>query len=95
MVSTLEMIVVLSANTADLVHFLFLFFTFAAWVAVWEAGIFPAVCCVRRGAATLDGTLQDVAGASLSLTTVKSETYSSMGEPALPARPPHCGLLME
>jgi hypothetical protein len=44
---------------------------------------------------TLDGTLQDVAGASLSLTTVKSETYSSMGEPALPARPPRCGLLTE
>jgi hypothetical protein len=42
---------------------------------------------VRRGAATLDGARRDVAGASLSLPTVESETYSSMGEPALPARP--------
>jgi hypothetical protein len=45
---------------------------------------------VRRGTATLDDTLWDVAGASLSLPTIESETYSSMGgELVPPARPPH------
>jgi hypothetical protein len=34
---------------------------------------------MRRGAATLDGPLRDAAGASLSLPTVQSETYSSTG----------------
>jgi hypothetical protein len=45
----------------------------------WEQGIFPAVFGIRRAAATLDGALCDVAGASLSLPTVESETYSWMG----------------
>jgi hypothetical protein len=57
MVSMSELIVVVSADIADLVRFPFLFFFSAAWVAAWEAGIFPAVCCVRRGATTLDGAL--------------------------------------
>jgi hypothetical protein len=39
----------------------------------------PAICRGRRGAATLDGALRDVAGASLSLPTVESETYLSTG----------------
>jgi hypothetical protein len=39
----------------------------------------PAICRVRRGAAISDGALRDVAGASLSLPTVKSETYLSTG----------------
>jgi hypothetical protein len=69
-----ELIVVVSADTADLVRFPLLFFAFAMWVAVWEAGILPAVCRVRRGAATFDGALRDVAGASSSLHTVESET---------------------
>jgi hypothetical protein len=88
MVSTSELTVVMFADTADLVRFLYLFFASAAWVVAWEAGIFPVVCRVRRDTATLDGILRDVAGASLSLPTVESETYSSMGEPALPACPP-------
>jgi hypothetical protein len=49
------------------------------WVAAWEVSIFPAVCRVRRSAANLDGPLRDVAGASLSLPTIESETYSSTG----------------
>jgi hypothetical protein len=57
MVSMSELIAVVSANTADLVCFIFLFFASADWVAAWEADIFPAVCHVRRGAATLDGAL--------------------------------------
>jgi hypothetical protein len=56
-----------------------LFFASTSWVAAWEAGIFPTVCRMRRAAATLDGALRDVAGASLSLPTVESEMYSSMG----------------
>jgi hypothetical protein len=56
-----------------------LFFASAIWVAACEAEIFPAVCNVHRGAATLDGALRDVAGASLSLPTIESETYSSTG----------------
>jgi hypothetical protein len=40
-VSTSELIMVVSANIADLFHFLFLFFASAASVAPWEAGIFP------------------------------------------------------
>jgi hypothetical protein len=47
MVSTSELVVVVSADTADLVRFPLLFFTSAIWVAAWEAGIFPAVCRVR------------------------------------------------
>jgi hypothetical protein len=78
MVSMSELIVVVSADTVDLVRFLF-FFTSAAWDAAREAEILPAVCRVRRGATTLDSALHDVAGASLSLPTVESETYSSMG----------------
>jgi hypothetical protein len=72
MVSTSELIVVVCADNEDLVHFLFLFFASAAW----EPDIFPAVCRVHRGATTLDGTLRDVVGASLSLLTIESETYS-------------------
>jgi hypothetical protein len=79
MVSTSELIVVVSADTANLVRFLFLFFASTAWVAAWEADIFPAVCRVRRGAMTLDGALRDVAIASLSLPTVELKTYSSTG----------------
>jgi hypothetical protein len=77
MVSTSELYMVVSADNTDLVHFPLLFFASTTWVAAWEAVIFPAVCRVRRGVATLDGPLRDVAGASLSLLTVKSETYSS------------------
>jgi hypothetical protein len=44
-----------------------------------EAGIFPAVFRVRRNAATLDGALRDVAGASLSLPIAELETYSLTG----------------
>jgi hypothetical protein len=72
-------VVVVSVDTVDLVRFPLLFFASAIWVVAWEAGIFPAICRVRRGAATLDGALRDVSGASLSLPTVESETYSSMG----------------
>jgi hypothetical protein len=76
MVSTSELIVVVSTDTVDLVCFLFFlfFFTSAAWVAAREAEIFPVVCRVRRGVKTLDGALRDMAGASSSLPTVKSET---------------------
>jgi hypothetical protein len=70
---------VVSTYTVDLVRFPLLFFTSATWAAAWEVGIFPVVCHVRRSAATLDGPLRDVAGASLSLLTVESETYSSTG----------------
>jgi hypothetical protein len=79
MVLMLELHVVVSADTADIVRFPLLFFACATWVAAWEAGIFPAVCRVRRGAATLDGALRDEVEASLSLPTVELETYSSMG----------------
>jgi hypothetical protein len=78
MVSTSELIMVVSTDTADLVRFLF-FFVSAAWVAAREAEIFPAVCRVRRGVATMDGALRDMVGASSSLPTVKSEMYLSMG----------------
>jgi hypothetical protein len=70
---------VVSADTTDLVRFLLLFFASATCIAAWEVGIFPAVCRVRRGTATLDGALRDATGASLSLPTVESETYSSTG----------------
>jgi hypothetical protein len=79
MVSTSELFVVVSTDTADLVRFPLLFFASATWAAAWEAGIFTAVCRVCRGAATLDGPLCDVVGASLSLPTIESETYSSTG----------------
>jgi hypothetical protein len=74
MVSTSELIVVVSVDTADLVRFPLLFIASATCVAAWEAGIFPAVCLVRRGAATLDRALRNAAGASLSLLTVELET---------------------
>jgi hypothetical protein len=45
--------VVVSADTADLIHFPLLFFASATWAAAWEAGIFPTVFRVCRGAATL------------------------------------------
>jgi hypothetical protein len=78
MVSMSELFMVVFADTADLVRFPLLF-TFASWVMAWEAGIFPTVYRVRRASATLDGALCDVAGALLSLPTVESEMYSSMG----------------
>jgi hypothetical protein len=78
-VSTLELTMVVSADTMDLVHFPLLFFTSTIWVVAWEAGILPAVCRVRRAATTLDGALRDVAGASSSLPTFESETHSSTG----------------
>jgi hypothetical protein len=78
-VSTWELVVVVSANTADLARFLFLFFDSTTWVAAWEVDIFHAVFRVHRGAATLDGAIQDVVVASLSLPTVELETYSSTG----------------
>jgi hypothetical protein len=61
MVLTSKLIVVVSADIVDLVCFRF--FAFATWVAPWEAGIFPAVCRVRRDVATLDVAVRDVAGA--------------------------------
>jgi hypothetical protein len=79
MVSTSKLFVVVSADTVDLVYSPLLFFASASWVAAWEVGIFPAVCHVRRVAATLDGALRDVEGASLSLPTMESEMYSSTG----------------
>jgi hypothetical protein len=79
MVSTSELFEVVSVNTTDLVRFPLLFFASASWVAAWEAVIFPVVCRVRHATATLDGGLCDMAGASLSLPTVESEMYSSMG----------------
>jgi hypothetical protein len=79
MVSMSEMIMVVSADTADMVRFVLFFFAFATRVAAREADIFPAVYRVCRGAVTLDGALRDVAGASSTLPTVESETYSSMG----------------
>jgi hypothetical protein len=89
MVSMSELTVVVSTETVDLVRFLFFFFFFfffahAVWVAAMvvaarEADIFPDVCRVRRGVATLDDALHDAAGASSSLPTVESETYSSTG----------------
>jgi hypothetical protein len=42
MVSRSELIMVMSADTADLVRFLF-FFASAAWVATREADTFPVV----------------------------------------------------
>jgi hypothetical protein len=79
MVSMSELTVVVSVDTADLVRFPLLFFASPIWVAAWEVGIFHVVRRVRRGTTTLDGDLHDVAGASLSLPTVESETYSSTG----------------
>jgi hypothetical protein len=79
MVSTSELIMVVSADTANMVRFPLLFSASAIWAATWEAGILHAVCRVRRDAATLDGALRDVAGVSSSLPTVESETYSSTG----------------
>jgi hypothetical protein len=79
MVLTSELTVVVSADTADLVHFPLLFFASVIWVAAWEAGILPAIYLVCRDTATLDGALHDAAGALLSLPIVESETYSSTG----------------
>jgi hypothetical protein len=84
MVSMLELTVVVPTDTVDLVRFLFFFFASAVWVAAMEAAgqeadTFPVVCRVRLGVATFYGALRDVAGTSLSLPTVDSETYSSMG----------------
>jgi ABC-type uncharacterized transport system permease subunit len=56
MVSTSKLVVVVSADTTDLVRFPLLFFASAILGAAWEAGIFPAVCRVRCGVATLDGS---------------------------------------
>jgi hypothetical protein len=92
MVLTSELFVVVSTYTVDLVCFPLLFFASATWAAAWEAGIFPVICRVRRGAATLDGPLRDVAGASLYLATVESETYSRREEVVPPALPPRYGL---
>jgi hypothetical protein len=79
MVSTSELILVVSADTADLVRFPLLFFASATWAVAWEAGIFPVVCRVRHGAATLDGPLRDATGTSL-----------TRGGGAAPC-PPRCG----
>jgi hypothetical protein len=70
---------VVSTDTIDLVCFLFFFFASAIWVAAMvaaarEADIFFDVCRVRRGAATLEGALRDMAGASSSLPIVESKT---------------------
>jgi hypothetical protein len=73
-VLTSERIAVVSADTSDLVRFLF-FFASVVWVAAKKADIFPTVCRVRRGAATLYGAVRDVAGASSALPTVELETY--------------------
>jgi hypothetical protein len=53
--------VVVSADTVDLVRFPLLFLASVIWAAAWEVGILHAVCRVRRGAATLDEALRDVA----------------------------------
>jgi hypothetical protein len=74
-----ELAVVVSADTADMVHFPLLFFASAIWVVAWEAGILLGICLVHHSAATLDGALRDVAGASLSLPIIEYEMYSSMG----------------
>jgi hypothetical protein len=74
-----ELIMVVSADTADQVRFPLLFIATATWVTTSEAAIFPAVSRVRHDAATLDGTLRDTTGASLSLPAVELETYSSTG----------------
>jgi hypothetical protein len=84
MVLTPELTVVISTDTVNHVQFGFFLFASAVWVAVIvvearEADIFPVVCRVCRGAATLDGALRDMAGASSSLPTVESEMYSSTG----------------
>jgi hypothetical protein len=84
MVSTLELTMVVCTDTVDLVCFLFFFFASVVWVAAMvvaarEADIFPDVCRVRRGTATLDGALCDMAGASSSLPIVELEMYSSTG----------------
>jgi ABC-type uncharacterized transport system permease subunit len=89
--------VVVSTDTVDLVRFFFFFFFFfffssTVWVAEMEAAAreadtLPAVCRIRRGAATLDGALHDVAGALLSLPTIESETYSSKGGAGAPIHP--------
>jgi hypothetical protein len=72
MVSTSKLLVVVSADTTDIVRFPLLFFASAAWVAAWETGIFPAVYRMRRGATTLDDALHDEIEASLLLPTVES-----------------------
>jgi hypothetical protein len=84
MVSMSKLTMVLSTGTVDLVRFRFFFFASAVWVAAimaaaWEAAIFPVACRVSRSAATFHGVLRDAAGASSSLPTIESETYSSTG----------------
>jgi hypothetical protein len=83
MVSTPGITVAVSTDIVGLVLFHFFFLASAVWVttivvATLEAGILPVTCHVRRGVATLGGTLP-VAGALSSLPTVESEMYSSMG----------------
>jgi hypothetical protein len=80
---TPKLIVVMSIDTVDLVYFL-LFFASAVWIATMvvvarEVDIFPAICRVCRGVATMDGTLRNMAGASSSLPIVELEIYSSTG----------------
>jgi hypothetical protein len=86
MVSTLELTVVMSTDTVDLVCFLFFFLASAVLVAAIvaaarEADIFPDDCHVHHGVVTLEGALRDVVGAPSSLRTVESEMYSSTGGP--------------
>jgi hypothetical protein len=76
--------VVVSTDIVDLVRFRFFFFASTIWVvaivaAAREADIFPVACRMCRGAATLDGALRDMAGASSLLPTVEWEVYSSTG----------------
>jgi hypothetical protein len=87
MVWTSELLVVVSADTTDLVCFPLLFFTSATCAAVREVGIFPAVYRVRCGAMTLDGPLRDAAGASLSIPPSSRRRTHRQEEVALPARP--------
>jgi hypothetical protein len=90
MVSMSELLVVVSANTADLVHFPLILFASSTWVVAWEVGIFPAVCHVRRGAATLEGPLRDV-GAPHCLSRPSSRRRTPRrGEAVPPARSPCC-----
>jgi uncharacterized membrane protein YgcG len=84
MVSMLELTVVMSTDTVDLVRFRFFFLASAVWVAaivaaVRKADIFPVTYRVHRAAATLDGALRDMVGGSSSLATIESERYSSTG----------------
>jgi hypothetical protein len=67
MVSTQELIVVVSTDTVDLVSFRYFFSTSAIWVATIlatarEVDIFPVACRVHCGATTLDGALRDDLG---------------------------------